>query len=238
MTAQYYVLHTADTPFPPTNRAHSYPNGLLAIGGDLTTQRLLDAYSKGIFPWFNPGEPVLWWTPEPRCILRTDRIHISKSLHKVLRKGAFTVTFDRAFDDVIKACSEPRRYTSETWIHSPMIEAYSTLHRLGYAHSIEVWRDDFLVGGLYGVAIGKIFFGESMFSRETNASKVAITYLAGQLHQWGFPLIDCQVTSDHLLSLGAEEITRKAFEKHLLEYKVTGNATGPWVLNWQYGDKQ
>ncbi len=230
----FIVLDNPNSPFPPTYLARSYPNGLLAIGGDLSPRRLLDAYGKGIFPWFNPGEPVVWWSPDPRCILRTENIHISKSLHKALKKSSLTVTFDKAFTAVMEACGEPRKDAPESWIHKPMLDAYTALHELGFAHSVEIWDEDDLVGGLYGVAIGQVFFGESMFSKVSNTSKIALVYLTGQLREWGFPIIDCQVTNDHLLSLGAEEIPRDEFEKILLEYKMRPGPPRPWIINWHY----
>lgn len=211
------------TEFPPTSQALSEPNGLLAAGGDLSADRLLAAYQRGIFPWYEPGQPILWWTPDPRMVLFPDKVHISRSLRKTLRKNLFTVTADKAFAHVITACAEKRAYAEGTWITDDMKQAYCDLHELGVAHSIEAWQDGDLVGGLYGVAIGKVFFGESMFSIRKDASKVAFVCLANQLKQWGFQLIDCQVASQHLFSLGAEEISRSQFEQLLLHYNTKDN---------------
>ncbi|MCW8193942.1 leucyl/phenylalanyl-tRNA--protein transferase [Proteobacteria bacterium 005FR1] len=207
-----------DLEFPPPDQALDDPNGLLAAGGDLSPPRLLAAYRQGIFPWYEDGQPILWWSPDPRTILLPRDVHISRSLRKVLRRGEFMVTADQAFEQVILACAGPRDYAAGTWITDEMAEAYCTLHRLGYAHSIETWRDDVLVGGMYGVAIGRAFFGESMFSHVSNASKVALVHLAGQLAQWDYGLIDCQVETGHLLSMGAINISRAAFQGLLLNY--------------------
>jgi len=198
--------------FPPVEEAEEI--GLLAVGGDLSPQRLLLAYSLGIFPWYNPGEPILWWSPDPRCVLFPERIHISRSLHKVLRRGDFHVTFDQDFSAVIDTCRQLRA-ESGTWITPEMRDAYVALHRLGFAHSVECWQQEELVGGLYGISLGYCFFGESMFSRIANASKVAMVRLCQQLQQKGFRLIDCQQSSEHLSSLGATEIPRATFS-HLL----------------------
>lgn len=202
------VYLSDDLWFPPVEEAEEI--GLLAIGGDLSPARLLLAYSLGIFPWFNPGEPILWWSPDPRCVLFPAQIHISKSLKKVLRGGDFKVTFDRDFSGVIEACRQIRTEQG-TWITPEMSDAYVELHRLGFAHSVECWQQGQLVGGLYGISIGRCFFGESMFSRVTNASKVAMVSLCQRLLQQGFRLIDCQQSSEHLLSLGAEETSRETF---------------------------
>jgi leucyl/phenylalanyl-tRNA--protein transferase len=201
--------------FPPVEEALTEPNGLLAVGGDLSPARLLAAYRKGIFPWYNRGEPVLWWSPDPRLVLFPDKLKLSRSLRKVLRKGEFTVTFDRAFYQVVSACAAPRKREKGTWITPEMKQAYCLLHELGYAHSVESWYQGELVGGLYGVAIGRVFFGESMFHRRTDASKVAFVTLVENLKRWQYSLIDCQVRTDHLISLGAEEIPRSQFI-HLL----------------------
>jgi leucyl/phenylalanyl-tRNA--protein transferase len=197
--------------FPPAELAS--PEGLLAVGGDLSSARLLAAYRHGIFPWYNPGQPVLWWCPDPRTVLFPERLKVARSLRKTLRHGAFGVTLDRDFAGVIDACAEPRdRHPGAgTWITREMREAYCRLHAEGHAHSVEAWRDGELVGGLYGVALGGVFFGESMFARATDASKVAFVRLVRQLSAWGFTLIDCQLPSAHLFSLGAEEIPRRRF---------------------------
>lgn len=207
----------ADNPtlFPPIDSALEEPNGLLAAGGDLSPARLINAYRHGIFPWFNEDEPILWWSPAPRCVLYPTKVHASKSLRKTLRKHAFSVSLDSAFKEVIARCASSRAHTSGTWICSEMQEAYCNLFTLGHAHSVEVWSQDRLVGGLYGIAINKMFFGESMFSLENDTSKIALCYLATQLHAWGFTLIDCQVHNPHLESLGAVEIDRKTFQHFL-----------------------
>lgn len=196
--------------FPPPELAE--PNGLLAVGGDLSVERLLLAYSTGIFPWFNDGEPILWWSPDPRCILEFDRLRISRSLAKILRREKFSVTFDGAFDEVIGACGQLRTESGEgTWITRQLREAFCRLHQLGFAHSVECWRDGVLAGGLYGICLGRCFFGESMFHRVPDASKVALVSLVRHLQGRGFELLDCQMPSAHLRSLGAEEIPRTEF---------------------------
>jgi leucyl/phenylalanyl-tRNA---protein transferase len=197
--------------FPSLDKALSEPNGLIAVGGCLSPQRIVTAYRHGIFPWFNPGEPILWWSPDPRLVLFPDRIKISRSLHKTMRKQLFEIRYDSAFERVIAACAAPRAEQGGTWITEDMKRAYLHLHRLGIAHSVEAWQDQQLVGGLYGLGIGQVFFGESMFHRKTDASKVVFVHLARQLSTWGYQLIDCQVSSEHLFSLGAEEIPRGTF---------------------------
>lgn len=197
--------------FPPLNHALPEPNGLLAIGGCLSPIRIVNAYQQGVFPWFNPGEPILWWSPDPRMVLFPNRLKISRSLAKTLRKHSLDIRYDTAFAAVIDACSGPRDGVSGTWITEEMKQAYCELHRLGVAHSVEAWADDSLVGGLYGLAIGSVFFGESMFHRQTDASKIALAHAAEDLQRWGFALIDCQVSNPHLQSLGAEEIARDQF---------------------------
>lgn len=201
--------------FPPDDAAMSEPNGLIAVGGDLEPARLMAAYRRGIFPWYEVGQPIMWWTPSPRCVLFPGALHVSRSLRKVLRRGAFRVSFDRAFERVIRACAEPREQDGCTWITAEMMQAYENLHQLGHAHSLEVWRDERLVGGLYGVAIGAAFFGESMFSRESNASKIALLTLCSTLAPAETALIDCQIVSAHLLELGAQTITRTRFHRCL-----------------------
>ena len=201
------------TIFPPVSEA--FDDGLLAAGGDLSSSRLLSAYRQGIFPWFNKNDPILWWSPNPRLVLWTDKIKLSKSLKKTVRTTSIRVTFDEAFNQVIKACSLPRQEGDDpensTWIHPDMIAAYNKLHQQGHAHSVECWLDGQLVGGLYGVAIGRTFFGESMFSTVADSSKLALVALCQQLQRWGIPLIDCQVYSAHLASLGAVEMPRNGF---------------------------
>jgi len=200
------------------NQALREPDGLLAIGGCLSQNRLLTAYRHGIFPWYNPGEPILWWSPDPRLVLFPDKLVVSRSLRKTLRKNIFTVSFDRAFNAVIAACAAPRKDTAGTWITTDIDAAYNQLHQAGFAHSVETWLDDELVGGLYGVAIGQVFFGESMFHTRTDASKVAFATLVKQLNSWGYQLIDCQMHTRHLESFGAQEIDRDYFIKLLDQY--------------------
>jgi len=197
--------------FPDPVYALEEPNGLLAVGGDLSPARVLNAYRQGIFPWYSHGQPILWWSPDPRMVLFPEQLRISRSLRKSLRKRPFQVTLDTDFTAVIQACSEPRSHADGTWITEEMKQAYIRLHRIGFAHSVECWDGEELVGGLYGVSMGKVFFGESMFSRRTDASKIGFAHLVEQLRAWGFGLIDCQVYSNHLASLGAEEIPREGF---------------------------
>ncbi|MCM2283751.1 MAG: leucyl/phenylalanyl-tRNA--protein transferase [Desulfobacula sp.] len=196
--------------FPPAWLARS--DGLLCFGGDLSAQRILLAYEKGIFPWFSENEPILWWSPDPRLVLFPENIKVSRSLKKTIKKNTFNLTMDHAFEETILSCAKPRRKEyAGTWLVEEMIEAYIQLHNLGYAHSIETWKDGRLVGGLYGICLGGIFFGESMFSFEDDASKTALTALARHLEQHRFDLIDCQVTTNHLLSMGATEISRNTY---------------------------
>lgn len=211
-------LQRDDLSFPPLEKAMREPNGLLAAGGDLSPERLLAAYRHGCFPWYQDGQPLLWWSPDPRTVLYPDELHVSRSLSKKLRQETFDVTFDRAFRDVIQACAGPRSYTNGTWITTPMQDAYVKLHQLGVAHSIEVWQDQLLVGGLYGLAMGRLFFGESMFSRTTDASKVGFVTLVEHLRDWGFKLIDCQMPTQHLASFGARCISRKTFAETLARH--------------------
>ena len=201
--------------FPPVENALREPNGLLAVGGDLSPERLLEAYSKGIFPWFNADEPILWWSPNPRMVLFPEEIKISRSLRKTLKKEHYQIRTDDSFTQVMHACASPRKGQAGTWIHPKMIAAYTALHEMGLAHCVETWMDGELVGGLYGVALGQVFFGESMFSRVSDASKIALVHLAKQLQRWEFGLIDCQVKTDHLTSLGAREISRCEFSQQL-----------------------
>lgn len=215
--------------FPPVEYAMDEPNGLLAAGGDLNPDRILAAYRQGIFPWFNPGDPILWWSPNPRTVIFPETHHVSKSLRKTLRKGLYRVTFDRAFVQVMQGCAAPRNYANGTWISDAIIASYTELHRRGFCHSVEVWLGDELVGGLYGMALGKVFFGESMFSRADNASKVGFTYLVRTLRDWGFQLIDCQVANEHLFSLGAKEIPREDFQELLLNFtNLASNYPQTW----------
>ena len=218
-----------NAPFPPVNRALREPNGLLAAGGDLSALRLLEAYRHGIFPWFNPGEPILWWSPDPRMVLIPGEFKPSRSLAKVLRNAAYEVRCDTAFEQVMRGCAAPRGGHHGTWIHEDMIAAYCALYEIGYAHSVEVWMDDRLVGGLYGVSIGRMFDGESMFSHASNASKIALAYLARQLERWQFKMIDCQMNTAHLASLGAREISRSEFIARLQELINCESVT-----HWQF----
>ena len=201
--------------FPPLDNALREPNGLLAAGGDLSPERLIKAYRHGCFPWYQDGQPLLWWSPDPRTVLFPDQLHVSRSLQKVLRHGEFRVTFDQAFDAVIQACAGPRSYADGTWITSPMQAAYRALHQRGVAHSVEVWHHEELVGGLYGLAMGQLFYGESMFSRASNASKVGFVELVNRLKDWGFVMIDCQMPTQHLQRFGATTITRQQFSGYL-----------------------
>jgi leucyl/phenylalanyl-tRNA--protein transferase len=204
-----------EDPFPPVDEALDEPDGLLAAGGELSVKRLVDAYSRGIFPWFNDGDPILWWSPDPRMVLRPLEFRVSRSLTKRLRQPGIVVTADTAFDAVVSACAAPRRDDHGTWLVPAMRRAYRELHRAGYAHSVEVWMDGALAGGLYGVAIGRMFFGESMFSARTDGSKVAMAHLTKHLAALGVPLIDCQLETDHLASLGATLIPRAQFTREL-----------------------
>ncbi len=227
MSQAYYKLPgglvaalQGDQPFPPLTDALQQPNGLLAIGGDLSAQRLLEAYRLGIFPWFSPGEPILWWSPHPRMVMFPDQLHISRSLHKRLKKPDYEIRFNTDFRRVMQACATvPRDGQAGTWIVPEMVEAYCELHRLGYAHSVEVWQGqgmhETLIGGLYGVALGRAFFAESMFHLVTDASKIALVYLVRQLQVLGIGMMDCQMHTPHLASLGAREISRDEFSLKL-----------------------
>jgi leucyl/phenylalanyl-tRNA--protein transferase len=201
--------------FPDVSLALREPDGLLAVGGDLTADRILSAYRRGIFPWYSDKQPILWWSPDPRTVLFPARLKLSRSLRKKLRQARFRVTMDQAFRAVIAACAAPRPGSSGTWITQAMTDAYSALHETGCAHSVECWLENRLVGGLYGVSTGRVFFGESMFSRVPDASKVAFAWLVRQLKAWDIGLVDCQVYSAHLASLGAEQIPRADFIKYL-----------------------
>ncbi|MUT72647.1 leucyl/phenylalanyl-tRNA--protein transferase [Stutzerimonas frequens] len=208
-------LKRDDFSFPPLETALREPNGLLAAGGDLQPERLLAAYRHGCFPWYQEGQPLLWWSPDPRTVLFPDELHVSRSLRKRMRHGDYQVTFDKAFAEVIQGCAGPRSYADGTWITTPMQDAYIRLHEMGVAHSVEVWQQGQLVGGLYGLAMGELFFGESMFSRATDASKVGFVTLVERLREWGFALVDCQMPTRHLESFGARSIPRAAFAEAL-----------------------
>ena len=217
-----------DTPFPAVSSALKHPNGLLAAGGDLSAARLLDGYRRGIFPWFSGGDPILWWSPDPRMVLVPGELKISRSLAKTLRNRSYEVRFDSAFDDTMAGCAAPRKGESGTWITEEMREAYRRLHDLGYAHSAETWMEGKLSGGLYGVAIGQVYFGESMFSREPDASKIALAALVSHLKSENFRLIDCQMRTPHLESLGAREIPRRRFSRLLEELIHYPREPGSW----------
>ena len=228
--------------FPPIEQALKDPNGLLAAGGDLSVERLLQAYSQGIFPWFDEDQPILWWSPDPRAVLFPEQLHISRSLHKTLRSGRFQVTMDQAFEAVVNSCSSPRKGSEGTWITADIIRAYTTMYKRGYAHSVECWQEGELVGGLYGIALGKLFFGESMFSRATDASKVAFVHLVRQLQSHGCPLVDCQITNPHLVRLGATMIPRNDFKRWLNRFvpplaEIRAQAPVHWQLEWHYSAK-
>ena len=220
-----------DEAFPDPVEALHEPGGLLAIGGDLSITRLLRAYSNGIFPWYNPDEPILWWSPEPRTVLEPARLHRSRSLRRAIRRQDFAITVDERFHDVIAGCSGPRRHQDGTWLGPDMIQAFAAMHAAGHAHAIAVWRDGRLIGGVYGVAIGHAYFGESMFSLEPDASKLALHYLALQLERWDFPIIDCQVSSPHLLSLGAVEWPRRRFIAELRAGVARRRPPGRWQFD-------
>jgi len=227
-----YQLDADDYWFPPVSEALDDPQGLLAIGGDLSVPRLLHAYQCGIFPWFSEQDPILWWAPSPRMVVDPHQVHVSKSMAKIIRKTPLVITFDHAFERVVKACgSTPRKdqASAESWITVDMLHAYTQLYRGGYAHSVEVWDGGELVGGLYGVALGRVFFGESMFSRADNASKIAYIHLAQRIASWGFVLIDCQMHTPHLASLGAHEIPMAEFQNYL-EQNLSYGVDSLWDL--------
>lgn len=223
--------HNDNQPFPHPDRALTEPDGLLAAGGNLTPRRLLRAYRMGIFPWYSADQPILWWSPDPRLVLLPECLKVSRSLRKTLRKGLFAITADTAFEQVVAACAGPRQGEPGTWITSEMYRAYCRLHRLGHAHSIETWQQGELVGGLYGVSLGRVFYGESMFSWISDASKIALVALAAQLQRWEFAVIDCQVTTAHLLSMGAVDIPRSSFLQLLECYCPQPGQPGPWRLD-------
>lgn len=220
--------------FPPVARALADPNGLLCAGGDLSAERLMDAYRQGIFPWFNEGEPILWWSPDPRLVFPLTETFPNRRLARWIRQCPWTLSADRAFADVMAACAEPRSEAGGTWISPAMLAAYQRLHRLGVAHSVEVWDGSSLIGGIYGVAIGRAFFGESMFSRQSQASKVAFFALASGLRQMGFELLDGQVESDHLRRLGGQLMPRTQFSRRLSVLCQTGKMPGSWQGDWPY----
>ncbi len=206
---------SSQEPFPDPEMAETDPDGLLAVGGDLSPERVVQAYRQGIFPWYDESQPILWWSPDPRMVLYPRELHVSRSLRKLLRQERFSITFDQAFGQVIRACAAPRKGDPATWLTAEMIKTWESLHEQGIAHSVEAWRGGRLVGGLYGNVLGGVFFGESMFARESNASKVAFVYLTRSIEQAGFELVDCQVYTDHLASLGARLIPRRRFLDNL-----------------------
>jgi len=225
MRRPYWIpKHANPYDFPPLEQALTYPDGLLAVGGDLSPSRIMVAYRRGIFPWYDEQQPILWWSPSRRMVLFPEQLKVSRSLRKTIRHHVFVVTIDQAFQQVISNCAiTPRHGQNGTWITREILDSYQQLHGYDFAHSIETWFDNQLVGGLYGVALGKVFYGESMFSHVTDASKVALVYLVRQLQKWGFELIDCQVYTDHLASLGAIEIPRTQFRQlldHLCDVRV------------------
>ena len=214
-----------DAPFPPVEQALASPNGLLCAGGVLTPEKLVEAYSQGIFPWFSEGDPILWWSPDPRMVLFPGELRVSRSLRRTLARGTFETRYDSAFRTVMEACAAPREGQGGTWIVPEIVAAYTGLHEMGFAHSVESWREGRLAGGLYGVALGDVFFGESMFAHETDASKVALVRLVERLRARGCRVIDCQQATRHLASLGAREIPRKEFAKLVresIQYPLSG----------------
>ncbi|MEO6929230.1 MAG: leucyl/phenylalanyl-tRNA--protein transferase [Casimicrobiaceae bacterium] len=221
----------AGTPFPPLEQAARDPDGLLAVGGDLGVARLVDAYSRGIFPWFSDGQPVLWWSPDPRMVLFVDEFVVSRSLRKRVQSGAFEIRVDTAFKQVMNACAQPRDGQQGTWITRAIRDAYAALHATGYAHSFEAWRDGELVGGLYGIALGRVFFGESMFTRVPDASKVALAHLVARMRELNVPMIDCQQQTRHLASLGARPIPRTVFAARLRELIHSTEAPAGWGVD-------
>ena len=222
---------TASDAFPAVENALQEPDGLLAAGADLSLPRLIDAYRRGIFPWFAAGEPVLWWSPDPRMVLRPAELRVSRSLRKRLARHDYEIRVDTAFEEVMRACAAPRAAAHGTWISDDMIAAYGALHHAGLAHSVETWIDAELAGGLYGVALGRAFYGESMFTRATDASKLAFVHLVRQLERWRFGLIDCQMTTAHLASLGAREMPRERFVERLAELVNLPGVQDPWVFD-------
>ena len=220
-----------DGAFPDPNLALDEPNGLLAVGGDLSPTRLLNAYDIGVFPWYNPDETILWWSPDPRAVFRTNAVHVSRRLRRTLNQANYAVTLDLAFEQVIRTCAALRENREGTWLGPEMRSAYTTLHRQGHAHSIEVWQHGALVGGLYGVARGQVFFGESMFSTVADASKIALVWLARQLEAWGYTLLDGQVGSAHLYRMGAIDLPRRDFLSHVRTARPASAPTARWAFD-------
>ena len=221
----FLLDETLEFPDPRLARA----DGLLAIGGDLSVERLVKAYASGIFPWYTADEPILWWSPDPRCVMFTSELKVSRSMRNVLNRGYFEVSFDTDFEGVIRACQQVPRKDPGTWITNEMVQAYVDLYHKGVAHSVEVRMEGNLVGGLYGVSLGRTFFGESMFSRVSNASKVAFVHMTRQIEEWGFEMIDCQIYNDHLASLGARNIGREEFLEKLSQSLKFESRIGSWT---------
>ncbi len=221
-------------PFPDVGAALDEPNGLLCAGLELTGERVLQAYARGIFPWYGEGQPVLWWSPDPRMVLPVEAVRLHRSLKKTLRHASYEVRVDQNFEGVMRGCADPRPEQDGTWITNAVVSAYSALHRAGFAHSVECWMDGELAGGLYGIALGRVFFGESMFMRRTDASKIAFAHLTTQLARWRFELIDCQQETPHLASFGARPIPRSAFIdalNRLIHSDAKIARAGPWSFD-------
>lgn len=216
-------------PFPASRQALAVPNGLLAWGGDLHSERLLNAYRAGIFPWYTENQPVLWWSPAPRCVIYPPDVHISKRTRRRYNTGRYKLTADTDFAGVIGACAQSRGEGDETWITCQMLDAYCELHHLGHAHSIEAWQDGKLAGGIYGLALGSVFFGESMFTGQTDAGKITLIALCKQLERWSFGVLDCQISNPHLMRMGAVEIPRREFETRLNEGISVVRPAGSWT---------
>ncbi len=232
MNKPYWIPHNAKiNDFPPLEKALKHPDGLIAIGGDLACSRIVMAYRLGIFPWYNDDEPILWWSPSQRMVLFPDKLHVCKSLRKTIRKNKFTLTLDQNFREVITECAGFRQNQPGTWITDAIRDAYCELHNNGFAHSVEVWYEGELVGGLYGIALGKVFFGESMFARVNDASKVAFASFVWQLQSWGYELIDCQVASNHLRRFGAIEIPRPKYRSLLDDLCEEKGFAGEWQFD-------
>jgi leucyl/phenylalanyl-tRNA---protein transferase len=228
---QVVYLRPDDFTFPPVSNALNDPPGLLAVGGDLQPQRLLNAYASGVFPWFDDSSPILWWSPDPRMVLKPEEIHVSRSLAKTIKRSSYRISMDEAFPDVIASCAALRQSGPGTWIVCGMQEAYIRLHQMGHAHSVEVWDGSRLIGGLYGVSMGQLFFGESMFSLLPDASKIAFVALARQLQQWSYKFIDCQMPTAHLQSMGASAMSRQKFKLLLSAWRDSHGQPAPWKFD-------
>jgi len=228
---QVVYLRPNDFTFPPVSNALDDPPGLLAVGGDLQPQRLLNAYASGVFPWYDDSSPILWWSPDPRMVLKPAEIHVSRTLAKTIKRSSYRISMDEAFSEVIASCAALRLSGEGTWIVSGMQEAYIRLHHMGHAHSVEVWDGSRLIGGLYGVSLGRLFFGESMFSVLPDASKIAFVALARQLQQWSYQLIDCQMPTAHLQSMGASPMSRVKFQTVLARWRDSNGQSLPWKFD-------